>query len=202
MPGGQAVWLLPITAVTRDKRTPPPYPCTNPAVSHEIYSDTSKNTKEQPTANLCSDIWPTASYGCGGTTAELVQRPWSSRCPWLEVTTHRLKCPHHFPAPSPSRLGGWQVKPTQQDLQGRCICSARVHGLAVSAQSLATSASGRLLPSPSTSPSTINLIFNNQPHLQPLSSALPHLQCHLQSHLQPHLLPFFLMLHIRRHNSR
>lgn len=131
------------------------HPCANPAASHEVCCDTSKKTKEEPPANLCSDIWPTVTYRCGSTTMELVWRPWSSQSPWLEVTTHQLNHLYHLLAPSPSRLGRWQVKSPQWDLQRRCICSARVPLLAVSVQSLATFASGRLLAF------TFNLTFTH-----------------------------------------
>lgn len=137
------------------KPTSPLCPCMKPAASHEVCCDTSKKTKEEPPANLCSDVWPTATYRCGSTTTELVQRPWSGQSPWLEVTTRQLNHLYHLLAPSPSGLGRWQVKPTQWDLQRRCICSARVPLLAVSVQSLATFASGRLLAF------TFNLTFTH-----------------------------------------
>ncbi|NXF12928.1 FBX41 protein, partial [Smithornis capensis] len=75
-----------------------------------------KSTKEEPTANLCRDICPKATYRRGGTTT----RPWRSQSPPC------LECPSHLLAPSPSRLS--ETNPVGS--VGMFYLLSRVHGLA------------------------------------------------------------------------
>lgn len=105
---------------------------------------------------------PAATFGqqplrCGDTTTQLVQSTWSSHFPWLEVNYPSAET--SLPPHGTLLTQAGQVKPTQWDLQGHCVHSARAHSLAVPFQSLATFASGGHLPSPSSLPSTISFTF-------------------------------------------
>lgn len=191
MLGGWAAWLCQASAMTPDKPIPPLCPCTNPAASHEVCFDTSKNPKEEPTASLCSDIWPTATLQMwwhnhrAGTEAMEQPPPLAgSYRPSAETSlppagTFPVQAGQVASETNPMESAG-MLYLLCKGTQPGSLCSVTCH-LCIWKTSLFT----------------FNLTFNHQPHLQPLPSALPH----LQSHLQPHL-PFFLTLHICRHNCR